>query len=146
VAASSAAYDLYAKLFKGAGKTAHMLINRLTVLALGIGAVLLVFETRINVYQYVLTYGWAMLGAAFGPQVILAVLWRRSSYAGCLAGMLVGFVVVLAWGEWYDKTETGIEIYNLPLAFVCALVVNVVVSLIAPRGSEAADGTVLNPK
>ena len=112
-----------------------MLVNRLVVLALGIGAVLLVFETKIEVYRYVLDYGWAMLGAAFGPQVILAVLWRRASYAGCLAGMLVGFVVTIVWGEAYDKAATGIEIYNLPLGFLCALVVNVVASLIFPSGA-----------
>lgn len=136
VAASSAAYDLYGRVFKRTGKTGSMLVNRLVVLGLGIGAVLLVFETRVNVYSFVLKYGWAMLGAAFGPQVILAVLWRRASYAGCLAGMLVGFIGTIWWGEWYDKAATGIEIYNLPLAFVAALVVNVVVSLVLPTRSE----------
>jgi Na+/proline symporter len=137
VAASSAAHDLYGRVFKGHGRTGHMLVNRLVVLGLGIGAVLLVFETRINVYQYVLTYGWAMLGAAFGPQVILAVLWRRASYAGCLAGMLVGFILVLTWGRLYDSAATGIEIYNLPLAFCLAMLVNVLVSL-ATSGSKNA--------
>ena len=64
VAASSAAHDLYARIFARRSKTTHLLVNRLVVLALGIGAVLLVVDQRVKVYQYVLQYGWAMLGAA----------------------------------------------------------------------------------
>ena len=146
VAASSAAYDLYARVFKRSGQTAHMLINRLVVLGLGIGAVLLVFESRIEVYKYVLNYGWAMLGASFGPQVILALFWRRASWAGCLTGMLVGFAVVIVWQNVYNEAATGVHIYNLPLAFVCALIVNVVVSLLVPtRGPTPAFPPVAQP-
>ena len=137
VAASSAAHDLYARVFARGGRTAHLLVNRLVVFGLGVGAVLLVIDKEVKVYEYVLKYGWAMLGAAFGPQVILAVLWKRASYAGCLFGMLTGFVVAIVWAEVYDKDATGIEIYNLPLAFIAALVVNVLVSLIVPSPARA---------
>jgi SSS family transporter len=138
VAASSAAHDLYARLFSRSGRSAHLLVNRLVVFGLGVGAVLLVINKDVTIYQYVLNYGWAMLGAAFGPQVVLAVLWRRASYAGCLAGMVTGFALVLVWGEVYEMGATRIEVYNLPLAFVAALVVNIVVSLLAP--GRHADG------
>jgi Na+/proline symporter len=139
VAASSAAHDLYARLFSTSGRTAHMVVNRLVVLGLGVGAVLLVINKEVHVYEYVLKYGWAMLGAAFGPQVILATLWKRASYAGCVAGMVTGFVVAIVWAESYNKEVTGIEIYNLPLAFVAALIVNIVVSLLAPSFAEGAE-------
>lgn len=137
VAASSAANDIYARIFDRSGKGAHLLINRVTVLLLGVCAVALVFDQRVNVYQYVLTYGWAMLGASFGPQVILLLLWKRASYAGCIAGMLVGFVTAVAWPSVYDAASAGVEIYNLPLAFVAALIVNVIVSLALPGNSDA---------
>ena len=132
VAASAVANDLYARLFERSGRTSHLLVNRLTVLGLGLLAVVLVINREVAVYQYVLTYGWAMLGASFGPQIVLMLLWRRSSRAGCIAGMLVGFVVAIAWPSIYDEAATGVHVYNLPLAFVCALIVNVVVSLIWP--------------
>ncbi|UCG32692.1 MAG: hypothetical protein JSU68_13625, partial [Phycisphaerales bacterium] len=70
---------------------------------------------------------------------ILVLLWRKASYAGCVAGMITGFAVALAWPEiWTAQREaaTGIHIYNLPLAFVCALVVNTVVSHILPGSGE----------
>ena len=150
VAASSAAHDLYARLFARSGRTAHQLVNQLVVVILGASAVLMVINQKVQVYQYVLKYGWAMLGASFGPQVILATMWKRASRAGCFAGMLVGFGVTIAWAELYDKSTTGVEIYNLPLAFICAFVVNVVVSLLVPdppaaRGFPVAPNTATEP-
>ncbi len=140
VAASSAANDIYARLFSKRGRGSHMLVNRLTVLALGVGAVLLVIDKEVKVYSYVLTYGWAILGAAFGPQLILMLLWRRASYAGCFAGMLTGFSGAIAWKQWYTPGPQDPEIYNLPLAFAAAIVVNVVVSLIVPGKTASLDG------
>lgn len=153
VAASSPANDLYARLVDRTGKRAHLLINRVTVLVLGVAAVLMVYNQEIRVYKYVLTYGWAILGASFGPQVILVLLWRRGTYAGCLAGMAVGFVVALTWPatyealQWRHLAQIGCEapavrdlpaaiknlgwpqIYNLPFAFLLALLANVGMSL-----------------
>ncbi len=156
VAASAGANDVYAQLFARGRKKAHMLVNRLVVLGLGIGAVLLVIWGSKDVYTFVLEYGWAILGASFGPQLILVLLWKRATYAGCIAGMVTGFGVAGLWqmldplgrlakanpaeSLWPDVTASlqnalaGVEIYNLPLAFVCALLVNIVVSLLTkPR-------------
>ena len=132
VAASSVANDVYARLIDKAGARAHLLLNRCMVLALGLLAVLLVINKEVRVYEYVLTYGWALLGASFGPQLILVLLWKRASYAGCVAGMLTGFMVALVWPHVYDAAETGVQVYNLPLAFVCALIVNVAFSVAWP--------------
>ena len=141
VAGSSVANDLYSRLVDKTGRTAHLVLNRLTILALGVVAVLLVINQEVKVYTYVLTYGWAVLGASFGPQMILALLWRRASYAGCVAGMLTGFVLAIVWKLAFDNTIGGVEVYNLPLAFAAALLVNVVVSLLTPpRGSSPTRG------
>ena len=54
--------------------------------------------------------------------------------------MATGFAVAILWANLYDRAATGVEIYNLPLAFVAALLVNVVVSLLGPDGeSEPED-------
>ncbi|MGB2985232.1 MAG: sodium/proline symporter [Phycisphaerae bacterium] len=140
VAASAAASDLYARLFAKSREKSHMVVNRLVVLALGIGAVLLVIFDPKEVYKYVLTYGWAILGASFGPQMILVLLWRRASYAGCLAGMLTGFATAIIWQQTYGTGGHEVEIYNLPLAFIAALIINVVVSLLAPGNTSTGRG------
>lgn len=140
VAGSSVASDLYARLVDKSGRTAHLLLNRLTIFILGLIAVLLVIKQDVEVYKYVLDYGWAILGASFGPQMILALLWRRASYAGCIAGMLTGFAGAIVWKLVFNNSLGGVEIYNLPLAFVAALLVNVMVSLLIPlRRDSAAD-------
>lgn len=130
VAASAAANDLYARLFAKTKEGGHLLVDRLVVLGLGIGAVLLVVDKEVKVYKYVLSYGWAILGAAFGPQLILVLFWRRATYAGCVAGMLTGFVVPIWWELKFGSKIGGVEIYNLSFGFICAMVVNVVVSLL----------------
>ena len=145
VAASAAASDVYARLIRRERRGAHVAINRLVVLGLGLGAAAMVmFDQTIRVYAYVLTYGWAVLGAAFGPQVILLLTWRRASYAGCVAGMATGFVVAIAWKHLYPLLQArvevleGVQAYNLTVAFAMAMAVNVLVSL-ATGGRPTAE-------
>ncbi|MHC4902402.1 MAG: sodium/proline symporter [Planctomycetota bacterium] len=134
VAASSAANDIYFRLVERRRRLAHILVNRVVMLGLGVAAVLLVIDSRIQVYKYVLEYGWAILGASFGPQLVLLLLWKRATYAGCIAGMLTGFLTALLW-KLLDLQQyvEALEVYNLTLAFAAALVVNVVVSLVTRR-------------
>jgi len=132
VAASSGANDVYARLIDHSRRAAHLVVNRTIVAVLGVGAVLMVIDREVQVYTYVLTYGWAVLGAAFGPQMILLLLWKRATYAGCLAGMLAGFAAALIWPNVYDGAATGGQVYNLVLAFTIAMIVNVGVSVITP--------------
>ncbi len=143
VAASAAANDLYARLISKNKNASHLGVNRAVVILIGIGAILLVIDENVTVYDYVLSYGWAILGAAFGPQMILLLLWKRASYLGCLLGMLTGFVVAIAWKLLYDPAATGIEVYNLPLAFVAAMVVNVVISLFTRSSTSGFHETIV---
>ena len=59
--------------------------------------------------------------------------------------MIGGVVVALGWKMGFDNLIGGIEVYNLPLAFIVALCVNGCVSLVMPepegdrmRGSHGA--------
>ncbi len=138
VAASGAANDLYGRLVSRGGNSNHPWINRLVVLLLGGAAAAMVIGqegSEVKIYDYVLTYGWAVLGASFGPQVILCLLWRRASYAGCIAGMAAGFLTAVLWKVVFDNQITlggeSIEVYNLTLGFCVAMAVNVSVSLAA---------------
>ena len=116
-----------------------MWVNRTVVFLLGLGAMLMVIDQNVNVYKMVLTYGWAVLGAAFGPQLILLLFWKRNTYAGCVAGMLVGFILPIVWVRIYTPNlsddPTAIEIYNLPFSFIVAMTVNVAVSLMTSKAN-----------
>jgi Na+/proline symporter len=111
-----------------------VLVNRVVMLGLGVAAVGLVIDSKVQIYKYVLEYGWAILGASFGPQLILLLLWKRATYAGCVAGMLTGFLTSLLWKLLnLQQHVDALEVYNLTLGFGAALVVNIVVSLLTRR-------------
>jgi hypothetical protein len=46
--------------------------------------------------------------------------------------MFTGFAVAIIWQNAFESAINGVEVYNLPLAFLCALVVNVIISLLVP--------------
>jgi sodium/proline symporter len=129
VGASAVAADLLARVFGMAEVMQSTLVHRVCVLGVGFVAVLLVIDEQVQIYTYVLTYGWAILGAGFGPQILLALFWRGATGWGCVAGLATGFLVAIIWKQAWDGS---IEVYNLPVAFVAAGVMNVVVSGIMP--------------
>ncbi|HAW94993.1 MAG TPA: hypothetical protein DCX60_01840 [Phycisphaerales bacterium] len=136
VAAGAAANDIYARLIRP-GRSSSV-VNRITVLILGIGAIGLVFDPELNLFSFVLDYGWAILGAGFGPQVLLALYWNGATRAGAIAGIATGFVTAFGWKELYDSDRWGVELYNLPVAFIAAFVVNVLVSLLTRRDEQTS--------
>ena len=78
------------------------------------------------------SYAWAGFGAAFGPVVILSLVWKRMTAAGALAGMVAGAVVVVAWAEavnpWLAAHDYATMYEIVPGFIACALAI-VVVSL-----------------
>ncbi len=45
--------------------------------------------------------------AAFGPIVILSVLWKRITAYGALSGMVAGALTVVVWAEWVKNLICG---------------------------------------
>ncbi|MAY75109.1 MAG: hypothetical protein CMJ31_10405 [Phycisphaerae bacterium] len=128
VAASAVSSDGYDRIVSHGHPAVGPWINRAAVLALGVGAGLLVLNEDVKIYTYVLEYGWAILGAAFGPQIVLALLWRGSTRAGGIAGMATGAVVAVGWKLFATGPTLG-AFYNLTVAFMMAVIVHVAVSL-----------------
>jgi len=89
-------------------------------------------ESRV-IFEFVL-YAWSVLGSAFGPVVILGLLWKRSNKAGAIAGMLTGFAVTVIWRNVPILKAT---VYELVPAFILAFLAVVLVSLMT--GKQASD-------
>lgn len=136
VAASAVSSDGYERLVSKGKSALSPWLNRGAVLALGLGAGLLVLDQQVTVYTYVLTYGWAILGASFGPQIALVLLWKRSTYAGCVVGMASGFIVTILWKQLSDRGIIDLPFYNLTVAFVASTLAHTIVSLFTARQSE----------
>ncbi len=123
VCSSSLTQDIY-KTFVRRDASQHELVwfGRAMVLLVAIVAIALAWDPDSRVLSMV-SYAWAGFGAAFGPVVILSLLWRRMTRNGALAGMVVGSVTVLVWnaGGWFG-------LYEILPGFVLATLAIVLVS------------------
>ena len=118
-----------------AGQRELVWVGRLMVLLVALLAIVLARDPESRVLGLV-SYAWAGFGAAFGPVVILSLVWRRMTRDGALAGMLTGAITVIAWKQLYAAT-TGL--YELVPGFVLATLAIVVVSRLG-RPSPAMEG------
>lgn len=97
VATSAVAEDVVRRTFRPHLEHRGMVrISRLTTLAVGLAGFVLAITTDRLIYSMV-SYAWSGLGAAFGPALVLALHWRRTTGAGVLAGMLVGSGATVLW-------------------------------------------------
>lgn len=108
---------------------------RMTVVVIAVIAVFLARDPNSSVFRIV-SFAWAGFGATFGPVVLLALFWKRSNQWGALAGMIAGGAMVFIWKFGIATLGGVFAIYELLPAFVIALAVNVIVSLVTPAPSQ----------
>lgn len=132
VCSSSLTQDIYKTFIKRDATDAQLVwFGRAMVLLVAIVAIILAWDPNSRVLSMV-SYAWAGFGAAFGPVILLSLLWRRMTRNGALAGMIVGAVVVLVWNQyaWFG-------LYEIIPGFILGAVAIMVVSLMdkAPQSS-----------
>ena len=129
-ASSSVSNDILTRFFhRDMPEAKTLLVSRVTLFVISLIAIFLAWNPDSSVFGIV-SFAWAGFGAAFGPVVLLALYWRRSNGAGALAGILSGGLMVFIW-KFAIRPLGGIwNIYELLPAFLIALAVNVIVSLI----------------
>ncbi|MEN1727160.1 MAG: sodium/proline symporter PutP [Pseudomonadota bacterium] len=129
VASSAVAEDFYKGLFRpDASQEELVWVGRLSVIAIALVALWLAADPDRTVLGLV-SYAWAGLGAAFGPVVVMSLLWGKMSRIGAIAGMLVGGLTVIIWG----RLEGGLfEVYEILPAVIFSLLAIVIGSRLAP--------------
>ncbi|WPO99587.1 sodium/proline symporter PutP [Pseudomonas sp. HR96] len=132
VCSSALTQDLY-KVFlhKTASQTVLVWVGRIMVLGVALVAIAIASDPRNRVLSLV-SYAWAGFGAAFGPVILLSVLWKGMSRDGALTGILVGALTVLIW-----KQFAFFGLYEIIPGFVFATFAIVTVSRNG-RGPSAA--------
>ena len=132
VCSSALTEDFYkAFLRKGASQTELVWVGRAMVLLVAVVAIALASNPENRVLGLV-SYAWAGFGAAFGPVVILSVLWKGMTRNGALAGMIVGAVTVVVWKNWI-----GLGLYEIIPGFILATLAIVIFSRIGSGPSNA---------
>lgn len=144
VTSSSVSQDLYKGVVnKKASSKNTLLISRIVVLIVAIIAFLIALDPNSSVMDLV-SDAWAGFGAAFGPVILLALFWKRTTLSGAVAGMLSGGITVIFWdyvplfstpdGMLTTGKYTGL--YSLVVGFAIGLAAVVLVSLISKKPSK----------
>lgn len=132
-ASSAASENIIGGLFRiKLSETAQMIVARVTLIAISVIGVVIAWDSNSSVFGIV-SFAWAGFGAVFGPVMLLSLFWKRSNRYGALAGMIVGGVMVFVWKNAIAKLGVVFDIYELLPAFICGLLVNVIVSLLTPK-------------
>lgn len=132
VCSSTLTEDFYKSfLRKNASQKELVWVGRLMVLLIALLAIWMAGNPESKVLGLV-AYAWAGFGAAFGPLIILSLLWKRMTLNGALAGMIVGATIVILWKNLFAATG----LYEIIPGFVCSMITIIVVSLIGKAPTE----------
>ncbi|UYG01164.1 MULTISPECIES: sodium/proline symporter PutP [unclassified Halomonas] len=130
VASSSLTEDFY-RLFlrKEASEKETVTVGRVSVALVGIVAAIIASDPESQVLGLV-SNAWAGFGAAFGPLILLSLMWSRTNGAGAIAGMVVGAVTVMLWITLGFNAEFlgGPGIYEIIPGFIASFIAIMVVS------------------
>lgn len=139
VTASAVSEDMYKTVDKKASEKKALWVGKIAVVAVAVIAFFIALDPKSSIMGLV-SDAWAGFGSAFGPVVLLALFWKRSTLAGAISGMATGALTVIVWD--YLPLVNGstpyaaTELYSLVPGFAFALVVNVVVSLLTRKPSK----------
>lgn len=119
--------DLYKGFIrKNASQKELVWIGRAMVLAIAVFAITFAMNPASKVLGLV-AYAWAGFGAAFGPLIILSLLWKRMTLNGAIIGMIVGAVTVIVWKNYLGH----LGLYEIIPGFIFSAISIVVVSLLS---------------
>jgi sodium/proline symporter len=135
VCSSALTQDIYKTfLHRNASQKQLVWFGRAMVFAIAVIAILIAQDPKAKVLGMV-SNAWAGFGAAFGPLVLISLLWGRMTRNGALAGMVVGAVTVLVWQhyQWF-------KLYEIVPGFTLSAIAIIVVSLLdkAPSATITA--------
>ena len=138
IAASSAVSEnIVQDVFKiKLSETAAMLTARITLVVVAVLGVVIAWNPNSSVFSIV-SFAWAGFGAVFGPAMIMSLFWKRTTLAGTVAGMISGAAMVFIWKYGVRPLGGAWNLYELAPAFLVALIIIVVVSLITKKPDDA---------
>ena len=133
VTASSVSKDIYKDILKPqADEKTVLKVSRVTVIVVAVMAFAIAWNPNNSIMGLV-SDAWAGLGSAFGPIVLMSLFWRRTNFAGAVAGIVSGGLTVIIWdyipfinGQTLG-TATGL--YSLATGFVISILCIVIFSL-----------------
>ena len=136
--ASAFASDVYKPIFrKGNASDKEMFwMGRVVVLIIAIVALLIASNPNSGTIMGLVENAWGVFGAAFGPVILLSLFWRRLTFGGAVAGIVVGAAVDILWLAFLGS----FGLYEIIPGFLCGLIAAVAVSLLSKApGKDVTD-------
>ena len=132
-ASSAIGQDIYKGLIKkDASDKTVLLISRISVFVIAIVGLILALNPDSSIFGLV-SYAWAGFGGTFGPLIILALYWKKTTAPGAVAGLLTGGATVVIWHNLHGGL---FDVYEILPAFIVCLVVTIIVSLATKPDEE----------
>lgn len=138
VSSSSMTEDFY-RLFLRKEATDRECVNvgRVCVVLVGLVAAYIASDPNSQVLGLV-SNAWAGFGAAFGPLILLSLMWPRTNGTGAIAGLVVGAVTVMVWISlgWGSEFMGGPGVYAIIPGFIASWIAIMVVSSMTADSGE----------
>ncbi len=119
--------------FSGVDDRKKAWISRLGVVGFALIALVITWTSGGSILSMV-GYAWGGFGAAFGPLIILSLVWKGTTRAGAISGMIVGAVTIFVVKN-YIQIE-GEYFYELLPGFILAFTTIILVSLVTEKPQE----------
>lgn len=111
VTSSAVTEDIYRVFFRKMATDKELVwMGRISVLLVALIAITIAMDKDSKVLALV-SNAWAGFGSAFGPVIIISLMWRGMTRNGALAGMVTGALTVIVWvgikpvlGGWVAET------------------------------------------
>jgi len=132
--ASAFASDVYKPIIRKnkASDKEMMWAGRFVVLIIAVIAVVIASNPNSGTIMGLVENAWGVFGAAFGPTILLSLFWKRLTFEGAVAGIVVGAVVDIAWLAFLSS----VGVYEIIPGFVLGMIAAVVVSKCTKAPSE----------
>ena len=126
-AASAFASDVYKPVIRKnkAGDKEMLWAGRIVVIAISVIALLIAADPDAGSIMDLVSNAWGVFGAAFGPAIMLSLYWKRFTFAGAVAGIVVGAATDILWLAYLS----GTGVYEIVPGAAAGLIAAVVVSL-----------------
>ena len=98
--------------------------TRICVLIVAAVGIYFAFNTNEIVFWMIL-FAWAGLGCSFGPLILLSLYWKRMTWAGAIAGVITGSLVVAIWNQ---TPALKALVYEGVPGFICSILAIIIVS------------------
>lgn len=135
-ASSAVSQDIFKGLIKKDAEEKEVLnISRFVVFVIALIALLLSLNPNSSIFSLV-SFAWSGFGGTFGPLILLALYWKRTTAPGAIAGLICGGITDVIWHYIPASVAPIFGLYEIVPAFLACLIVTVIVSLCTRVDSE----------